>query len=194
MAGGGNGLGDAFQRVAQRAQMQVAVDPTELLASLNPSRGAPAAHVGQEHPVLNGPTAVRTSRPACSTSPTPSPTPSARPASAPPGCCSPGSAATKNRCSNSPSKPWWTPPLAKKAGCSLRSSVTIFAGGLATGRTVPGRRAACGGCARTWAHRFRAGGVGRTQRRRRLGVPGRGGPRSAAVTRPNGCAADRCGN
>jgi hypothetical protein len=49
MAVGGNGLGDAFQRVAQRAQMQVAVDPAELLASLDPARGAPAAHVGQEH-------------------------------------------------------------------------------------------------------------------------------------------------
>ena len=58
MAGGGDGLGDAFQRVAQRAQMQVAVDPAELLAGLDPARGAPAAHGGQEHTVLNGPGAA----------------------------------------------------------------------------------------------------------------------------------------
>ena len=58
MAGGGNGLGDAFQRVAQRAQMQVAGDPAELLASLDHARGAPAAHGGQEHTVLNGPGAA----------------------------------------------------------------------------------------------------------------------------------------
>ena len=57
MAGGGNGLGDAFQRVAQRAQMQVAVDPRNCLpASTMP--GAPAAHGGQEHTVLNGPGAA----------------------------------------------------------------------------------------------------------------------------------------
>src|SRR4051794_36944228 len=58
MAVGGNRLGDAFQRVAQRAQMQVAVDPAELLASLDHARGAPAAHGGQEHTVLNGPGAA----------------------------------------------------------------------------------------------------------------------------------------
>src|SRR3954468_23036290 len=37
MAGGRNGVGEPFQRVAPPAQRQVAVDPTELLAGLDQS-------------------------------------------------------------------------------------------------------------------------------------------------------------
>jgi len=42
MAGGADRLSDPFQRVAQRAQMQVAVDTTELLACLDHACCAPA--------------------------------------------------------------------------------------------------------------------------------------------------------
>lgn len=42
MAGGTDGFGDLFQRVAQGSQVQMSVDPAELFAGFDHAGGAPA--------------------------------------------------------------------------------------------------------------------------------------------------------
>src|SRR3954463_10614406 len=53
MTGGTDRLGDAFEGVAQRPQVHVPVDATELLAGLDHPRGAPAQRHGAVAPVLD---------------------------------------------------------------------------------------------------------------------------------------------